>query len=113
MRALDARHPYVIAVERLVAARWLAAAGDAAQAARLLTWVDGAYYIHPSTLYNLMLTGLVDLERGRIEERRGNARAARDYHREFPRRCHRPMPGQQPAVEAAKAAVARLADAGQ
>jgi serine/threonine-protein kinase len=40
-------HPYTIAVDRLAAARWLAASGDADQALRLLTWVDGPYFNSP------------------------------------------------------------------
>jgi hypothetical protein len=64
------RHPYTIAVDRLAAARWLAASGDAESGLQLLTWVDGPYFIHPSTVYSVMLTPLVDLERGRIEEQK-------------------------------------------
>jgi hypothetical protein len=105
-------HPYTIAVDRLAAARWLAASGDTEQAARLLTWVDGAYFLHPSTLYSVMLTGLADLERGRIEEQRGHASAARDFYREFLRRYDRPMPNHRQLVEEAKAGIARLGDAG-
>jgi len=105
-------HPYTIAVDRLAAARWLAASGDTEQAARLLTSVDGAYFLHPSTLYSLMLTGLVDLERGRIEEQRGHEPAARDYYREFLRRYDRPMPNHRQLVEEAKAGMGRLTPAG-
>jgi hypothetical protein len=102
------RHPYTIAVDRLAAARWLAATGDADQAFRLLTWVDGAYLIHPGTVYSVMLTPLVDLERGRIEEQRGRAGSARNYYREFLRRYDRPVSGHRRLVEEAKAATVRL-----
>ena len=104
-----ARHPYTIGVDRLAAARWLAASGDPDGALRLLTWVDGAYLLHPSTLNSLMLTGLVDLERGRIEEQRGHAGSARKYYREFLRRYDRPAIGLRRLVEEAKAAMVRLA----
>jgi serine/threonine-protein kinase len=101
-------HPYAIAVDRLAAARWLAS-GDPEQALRLLTWVDGPYLLHPGTVYSVMLTGLVDLERGRIEERRGHAGPARNYYREFLRRYDRPVIGHRQLVEEAKAALVRLA----
>ena len=106
------RHPYTIAVDRLAAGRWLAASGDADQALRLLTWVDGAYFIHPSTVYSVMLTALVDLERGRIEEQKGRAGAARNYYREFLRRYDRPVIGHRQLVEEAKTAMVRLTGRG-
>jgi serine/threonine protein kinase len=106
------RHPYTIAVDRLAAARWLAASGDADEALRLLTWVDGPYFIHPSAVYSLMLTGLVDLERGRIEEQRGRFSAARNYYREFLRRYDRPLIGHRRLVEEAKTAMVRLTGRG-
>ncbi len=107
-----ASHPYAIAVDRLAAAGWLSATGDADQAARLLTWVDGPFLLHPSTFCSITLTGLVDLERGRIEERRGHAELARTYYREFVGRYDRPVPSQRHLVEEAKAAIARLAPRG-
>ena len=91
---------------------WLAASGDADQALRLLTWVDGPYFIHPSAVYSLMLTGLVDLERGRIEEQRGRAGSARTYYREFLRRYDRPVIGHRRLVEEAKTAMVRLTGRG-
>ena len=101
-------HPYAIAVDRLAAARWLAASGKADQAFSLLSFVDGPYFIHPGTVYSLMLAGLVDLERGRIEEQRGGSGSARKYYREFLRRYDRPMIGHRRLVDEAKAAMARL-----
>jgi len=101
-------HPYTIAVDRLAAARWLAASGKADQAFSLLSFVDGPYFIHPGTVYSLMLAGLVDLERGRIEEQRGGSGSARKYYREFLRRYDRPVIGHRRLVDEAKAAMARL-----
>jgi serine/threonine-protein kinase len=101
-------HPYTIAVDRLAAARWLAASGEADQAFRLLSFVDGPYFIHPTTVYSLMLAGLVDLERGRIEEQRGGSGSARKYYREFLRRYDRPVIGHRRLVDEAKAAMDRL-----
>jgi hypothetical protein len=102
------RHPYTVAVDRLAAAQWLAASGDADQALRLLTWVDGSYSIHPGTVYSLMMTALVDLERGRIEEQQGRAGSARSHYRQFLRRYDRPVIGHRRLVEEAKAAMVRL-----
>ena len=101
-------HPYAIAVDRLAAARWLAASGKADQAFRLLSFVDGPYFIHPTTVYGQMLAGLADLERGRIEEQRGRSGSARKYYREFLRRYDRPVIGHRRLVDEAKAALARL-----
>ena len=96
----------------MAAGRWLAASGDSERALRLLTWVDGPYFIHPSTVYSLMLTPLVDLERGRIEEQSGRAGSARNYYREFLRRYDRPVIGHRRLVEEARNAVVRLTDRG-
>ena len=74
----------------------------------MLTWMDGPYFLHPSTAYSLMLKPLVDLERGRIEEQNGRAGSARNYYREFLRRYDRPMPGHRKLAEEAKAALVRL-----
>ena len=102
------RHPYTIGVDRLAAGRWLAASGDSQRALRLLTWVDGPYFLHPSTVYSLMLRPLVDLERGRIEEQSGRAASARNYYREFLRRYDRPTTGHRELVEEATTALVRL-----
>lgn len=63
-------HPLGIPLDRLVAARWLAASGDAEEARRLLRWADGAFYLHPITAYSysLMFAVVADLERARIED---------------------------------------------
>ena len=94
-------HPFTIAVDRLAAAHWLAAA-QPDQALRLLTWVDGPFLLHPSTLVNIMMKGLADRERARIEERRGRTDAARGYYREFLRRYDRPMLAHRAMVQEAR-----------
>jgi TolB-like protein/tetratricopeptide (TPR) repeat protein len=86
-----ASHPLVIPLDRLAAARWLAGAGDAEEALRLLRWADGAFYLHPSTVYGLMFAGLADLERGRIEEGLGHTDLAAGYYRRFLQRYDRPV----------------------
>jgi len=102
-------HPLVIAVDRLAAARWLAAAGDPEQALRLLRWVDGPFLLHSSALYSMMLVPLVDLERGRIEEARGRAEAAAVHYRRFLERYDQPAERQRPLVEEVRGRVARNA----
>ena len=104
-----ASHPLVIPTDRLAAARWLAATGDAEQALRLLRWVDGAFFLHPSTVYSLMFVGLADLDRGRIEERLGHAELARSYYGRFLRRYDRPVQQHLPLVEEARTRMGQLA----
>ena len=74
----------------------------------MLTWVDGPYFLHPSTVYSLMLKPLVDLERGRIEEQNGRAGSARNYYREFLRRYDRPTASHRELLEEAKTALVRV-----
>jgi hypothetical protein len=81
----------------------LAGAGDAEEALRLLRWADGAFYLHPSTVYGLMFAGLADLERGRIEERRGHSDLAAGYYRRFLQRYDRPVPRHAALVKEARA----------
>ncbi|HEX5634809.1 MAG TPA: hypothetical protein VFX50_16310, partial [Gemmatimonadales bacterium] len=105
-------HPFTIAVDRMVAARWLAHAGGAEEAARLLTWVDGVYFLHPSTPYGAMLRGLAGLERGRIEERRSRADAAAAHYRTFLQQYDQPMPSHRAMVDEARERLARLEASG-
>jgi len=63
-----ADHPWAIALDRLAGSRWLLAAGRNEEALRLLRWVDGPFFLHPSTGYGLMFSELVRRERKRIEE---------------------------------------------
>jgi tetratricopeptide (TPR) repeat protein/TolB-like protein len=97
-----AAHPQTIAVDRIAAARWLAAEGDADQAARLLAFADGAYLLHPSRLINASLYGLVARQRGMVEEQRGQAEPAREYYRQFLRWYDRPTPLHLGMVEEVK-----------
>ncbi|HET6579167.1 MAG TPA: protein kinase [Gemmatimonadales bacterium] len=98
-----ASHPLAVPLDRLAAARWLAASGDAEQAVRLLRWVDGPFLLHPSTVYSFMFAGLADLERGRAEERLGHADLAASYYQRFLQRYDRPVQRHLPLVEEAKA----------
>jgi serine/threonine-protein kinase len=98
-----ASHPLAVPLNRLAAARWLAASGDAEQALRLLRWADAAFFLHPSTVYSLMLAALADLERARIEDRLGHPALAAGYYRAFLRRYDRPVARHLALVEEARA----------
>ena len=99
------QHPFAIPLNRIAAARWLVDAGDPAQAERLLTWVDGPYSLHPTTPYSVMLAGLVDLQRARIEQRTGRMERAMRHYGDFVRRYDRPVGLHQRLVAEANAAL--------
>ena len=98
-------HPFAIPLNRIAAARWLVEAGDPAQAERLLTWVDGPYSLHPATPYSVMLTGLVNLQRARIEQSTGRIQRAMRHYGDFVRRYDRPVARHQRLVAEANAAL--------
>ena len=70
-------------LNRLAAARWLAAEGEPDRAARLLPWwqsmIGDVQFIHGS----IVLKGPSLLEMARVEAQRGNHDLARDYYRHF------------------------------
>jgi hypothetical protein len=101
-------YPYLVAVDRLAAARWLLAAGDTSQATRLLDWADGQ-------VTNLgFLRGLVVgatesfLERARIAEARGEHAQAALHYRSFLRRFALPDARHLHLRDEAEAALARI-----
>jgi hypothetical protein len=98
---------YDVAVHHLAGARWLLAAGDTAQAARLLRWHES---FQGDSYWNgtLVLVPLASLESGRIEEARGDTAAAREQYRQFLRRYDAPLPSQRRLVEDARRALDRL-----
>jgi hypothetical protein len=96
-----------IAIQRFVAAQWLAETGDASRARRLLRWQDAPWLGWPWTL-GFALGGPTFLARARMEEAGGNTRQARAYYRQFLRRYDQPMALQAPLVEEARLALARM-----
>jgi serine/threonine-protein kinase len=96
-----------IAVQRMMAAEWLRAAGDIEAARRLLRWQDALWLGWPWT-FNDGVSGPAFLMRARIEEQLGTPRLAREYYQQFLRRYDRPMPAQRYLVDEARAALARL-----
>jgi TolB-like protein/tetratricopeptide (TPR) repeat protein len=101
--------PATMPINRLAAAQWLLAAGDTAQAVRLLNWVDtdqiGGFTWGA-------LKGLVELQRGRIEDAQGHTNQALAHYRQFLVRYDAPMPSQRPLVAEAREAVERLTHRG-
>ncbi len=100
----------LIPVSRLAASEWLLASGDTATAARLLTWVEADAGRGGSG--TLLLGGLAQLQRARIEDARGHPALARAYYRQFLARYDMPMPAHRHLVEEANQALARLSGRG-
>jgi protein kinase-like protein len=99
---------YDLAVQHLAGARWLLAAGDTAQAVRLLMWPEAFQNGFAGWSGTLALTPLADLELARIYEARGAASEARERYQRFLRNHDAPMPSERPLIEAARQALARL-----
>jgi len=78
-------HPFFNSVNRLSASRWLLAAGDTAQAARLLEWHEAVFWeVHRFlALANAVFAAPALFERARIEEASGDTPAATADYREF------------------------------
>ena len=109
--AYAGRHPYLSAVNRLHAGRWLIAAGDTAAAARLLEWYHGIPGTRASfrdTYATFAVLPLVLTELARIAEARGRAEEAADHRRRIVRYYDLPSSPQGAALlEEAKSALAR------
>jgi TolB-like protein len=101
--------PATMPINRLAAAQWLLAAGDTAQASRLLNWVDTD---NIGGFTWAALKGLVELQRGRIEDAQGHGDQALAHYRQFLARYDAPMPSQRPLVAEAREAVERLTHRG-
>jgi serine/threonine-protein kinase len=77
-------HPFLTAIDRLAAGRWLRERGDAARAARLLTWHEAIIVPQRETRHaNVMVQGLAYLELARATEAMGRADLAREYYQRF------------------------------
>ena len=77
-------HPFLTAVNRLAAGRWLRERGDPAEAARVLTWAEGIPFpLQTTRQANAMVRGLAYLERARAAEALGMMGHAADYYRRF------------------------------
>jgi len=103
-------HPYFNAVNRLSASRWLLAAGDTAEAARLLTWYEAVFWDHHRFLgpANVVFAAPALFERARIEEALGDTAAAVADYREFLQRYDLPRGEWAARVEETSGKLGRL-----
>ncbi len=81
-------HPYLNAVNRLFASRWLLAAGDTAGASRLLPWYDAEFWSDHRFLgvANQAFAAPALFELAGIEEASGDTAAAVAHYRDFVQR---------------------------
>jgi hypothetical protein len=105
-------HPYLAAVHRPLAARWLLEAGDTAEAFRLLPWheailADGSRSTGRAAA-NRVVEPLALFERARIEEAWGWRERAVDHYRELLERYDRPPARHAPMVEESRSALRRI-----
>jgi hypothetical protein len=102
-------HPFLTAVNRLAAGRWLRERGKPGDAARLLTWFEAVLVPMRTTRQaNAALEGLGYLERARAAESLGQVDVARDYYQRFLVRYDAPTPLHQHLVQEGREALARL-----
>jgi TolB-like protein len=110
-REEDQREPTVNQVNRLAAARWLAAEGDPARAAALLLWTEANVPVPWYQYRAVSIASITNLEAARIEAARGNIAQARRLYQEFLLYYDQPVPRLRHLVEEAKGALARLESA--
>jgi TolB-like protein len=102
------RHPYLIGINRLAAARWLAEAGDTTAAERLLVWFQAVVPDVPYDYSAVRYEGLTYLEMARLAEGRKRYDQAREDYAAFLRRFDAPDRRNEPLQAEARAALARL-----
>jgi tetratricopeptide (TPR) repeat protein len=104
-------HPFLPGVDRLIAARWLAAAGDLAEAAHLLKWNEAIFprpYCDLTDAIERAISPLASLQQARLDEERGRTETARAYYEEFLMQYDLPVASHRHLVEEARAALARI-----
>jgi hypothetical protein len=102
-------HPFLTAVNRLSAARWLVERGDAAAAEWLLTWHQAVLFpMRDTREANAIVEPLAYLERGRVAESLGRRELARIYYQRFLWQYDAPPAAHRRLVEEAQAALVRL-----
>jgi hypothetical protein len=103
-------HTLLAGIDRLAASRWLAAAGDTAQALSLLHWNETVLAPYGKWIVaNRMLSGPALLEQARLEDRQGNTEEARRAYSRFLEWYELPGTRERPLVQEAQSALARLA----
>ncbi len=106
-------HPFLNAVNRLTASPWLLAAGDTAQAARLLTWQEGIFWYGQHrflTAVNKTVAPIALFELAQIEMALGETAHAAGLYREFLRRYDLATDEWARRVEQAKGALLARGD---
>jgi len=102
-------HPFLTAVNRLAAGRWLRERGEAGEAARLLTWHEAVLYpLRETRQANAAVDGLAYLERARAADALGQKNVARDYYQRFLVRYDAPTLLHRHLVDEATDAIRRL-----
>lgn len=102
-------HPYLSSVHRVLAARWLLEEGDAAEAARLMTFYEAVLPGAPPLEAVNRTVGMLGLyERARAEEAMGRHAEARRHYALFLEHVQRPVPALEPRVSDARVRLARL-----
>ena len=101
-------HPFLTAIDRMAAGRWLRERGDAARAARLLTWHEAVIVPQRETRHaNVMVQGLAYLELARATEALGRNDLAREYYQRFLWRYDAPSAAHRHLVDEARRALER------
>lgn len=105
-------HPYLSAINRLTAARWVLAGGDTLQAMRLLTWHEAVISGDPIHVRlnaaNRVVEPLALLERARLAAALGRLPEAREHYRAFLERYDLPRGYHEAWLGEARAALRRL-----
>ena len=98
--------PQVLSINRLAEADAFLAAGDTAQAQRLLVWHEADF--NGDNLTPQLFAPLAYYRLARIEQAQGRTGMAREHYRQFLRRYDQPVPSLRPLVEQARSAVATI-----
>ncbi len=102
-------HPFLTAVNRLAAARWLFERNDAAAAERLLTWHQAVLFPQRETREaNAIMEPFAYLEQARVAEALKRRDQARSYYQRFLWRYDAPVEAHEHLVKEARAALVRL-----
>jgi tRNA A-37 threonylcarbamoyl transferase component Bud32/TolB-like protein len=101
-------HAFLSGVNRLTAARWLAAAGDTATASRLLTWHEVIGDPRPQTVHaNVVLAPFAYLARARLLAGQGQWSASRENYVRFLANYDAPVQAHRSLVDEARLALTR------
>jgi serine/threonine protein kinase/TolB-like protein len=102
-------HPFLTAVNRLTAARWLLTLGDTAAATEMLVFHEGVPFPLTRTSHaNYILAAPAYLERARIEDALGRREAAGRLYWQYLRRYDMPPEAHQRAADTARLAFIRI-----